>query len=72
MNKLKLPFTDNMNGGKKSFKILNENQIMNNPSILNIIQKMFETTPETQSSAKYIKASTTKQYYKKINSKKIK
>jgi hypothetical protein len=78
---IKLPFTINMSGGNKdSFKILNnkeiskkiqnkiQNKIKNNNNIMTFIKKMF--VQNNTNKIQYIKASTTKEYYKKINSKK--
>jgi len=73
---IKLPFTDELKGGnKKSFKILNEEQLVNklkkDVSMLNIIKKFIHINNTNNNSNKinYVKASNTKEYYKKINKK---
>ena len=73
---IKLPFTDELKGGnKKSFKILNEEQLVNklkkDVSMLNIIKKFININNTNNNSNKinYVKASNTKEYYKKINKK---
>jgi hypothetical protein len=70
---IKLPFTNELKGGnKKSFKILNEEQLKNklkkNQSILNVIKKFIYLNNENNNSENiiYIKASETKEYYNKI------
>jgi len=80
---MKLPFTIDINGGnKESFKILNNKQInekiKKDPNILNFIKKMFiKNTSNSKKSLNintnkinYLKATSTEEYYKKINSKK--
>jgi hypothetical protein len=83
---MKLPFTITMTGGnKESFKILNSKQInegihekiKNDDNILSLIKKMFVTNNSNKKSLnnntnkiKYLKATSTEEYYKKINSKK--
>jgi hypothetical protein len=72
---IKLPFTNELKGGnKKSFKILNEEQIVNklkkDVSMLNIIKKFINLNNSNNSNKiNYVKASNTKEYYKKINKK---
>ena len=73
---IKLPFTNELKGGnKKSFKILNEEQVVNklkkDVSMLNIIKKFIHINNTNNNSNKinYVKASDTKEYYKKINKK---
>ena len=73
---IKLPFTNELKGGnKKSFKILNEEQLVNklkkDVSMLNIIKKFIHLNNNNNNSSKinYVKASDTKEYYKKINKK---
>ena len=73
---IKLPFTNELKGGnKKSFKILNEEQLVNklkkDVSMLNIIKKFIHINNTNNNSNKinYVKASDTKEYYKKINKK---
>lgn len=82
---MKLPFTITMTGGNnESFKILNNKQITetihekikNDDNILSLIKKMFITNTSKKSlnsntnKIKYLKATSTEEYYKKINSKK--
>jgi len=69
---IKLPFTNELKGGnKKSFKILNDEQIVNklkkDVSMLNIIKKFIHINNTNNNSNKinYVKASDTKEYYKK-------
>jgi hypothetical protein len=73
-------------GNKESFKILNNKQInenihgkiKNDDNILSLIKKMFiKNTSNSKKSLnintnkiKYLKATSTEEYYKKINSKK--
>jgi hypothetical protein len=77
MNKtIKLPFTNELKGGnKKSFKILNEEQLVKklkkNDSMLNIIKKFIHLNDSNNNSnnsnkINYVKASNTKEYYKKL------
>lgn len=72
---IKLPFTNELKGGKKTFKILNEEQLVNkmkkDVTILNIIKKFINLNNSNNNSNKinYVKASDTKTYYKKINKK---
>ena len=75
-NKLVLPFTNEQNGGsKKTFKLLNDNEInkkiTKNPSLMNFVKKLlFKNEQNKNNSEKkinYVKASTTKNYYKNIN-----
>jgi hypothetical protein len=73
---IKLPFTNELKGGnKKSFKILNEEQLKNklkkNPTILNVIKKFIYLNNQNNNSESiiYIKASDTKEYYNKLNKK---
>ena len=73
---IKLPFTNELKGGnKKSFKILNEEQIVTklkkNSSMLNIIKKFIHLNNNNNNSNKinYVKGSDTKEYYKKLNKK---
>lgn len=73
---IRLPFTNELKGGnKKSFKILNEEQVVNklkkDVSMLNIIKKFIHINNTNNNSNKinYVKASDTKEYYKKINKK---
>jgi len=69
---IKLPFTNELKGGnKKSFKILNEEQIVNklkkDVSMLNIIKKFIHINNTNNSNKiNYVKGSDTKEYYKKI------
>ena len=74
-------------GNKESFKILNNKQInetihkkiKNDENILSFIKKMFiKNTSNSKKSLnsntnkiKYLKATSTEEYYKKINSKKV-
>jgi len=69
---IKLPFTNELKGGdKKSFKILNDEQIVNklkkDVSMLNIIKKFISINNTNNNSNKinYVRASDTKEYYKK-------
>ena len=75
---IKLPFTNELKGGnKKSFKILNEEQVVDklkkDVSMLNIIKKFIHINNTNNNSNKinYVRASDTKEYYKKINKKKL-
>ena len=72
-----LPFTVDMKGGNnKSFKILNDTQInaklKKKSTILNFIKSMITQNSNNANNNKleYVKASETKEYYKKINSNK--
>jgi hypothetical protein len=74
-------------GNKESFKILNNKQInenihkkiKNDTNILSLVKKMFiKNTSNSKKSLnnnsnkiKYLKATSTEEYYKKINSKKV-
>ena len=74
-------------GNKESFKILNNKQInetihkkiKNDDNILSFLKKMFiKNTSNSKKSLntnsnkiKYLKATSTEEYYKKINSKKV-
>jgi hypothetical protein len=73
---INLPFTNELKGGnKKSFKIMNDEQLVNrskkNISILNIIKKFVHIDNNLNNSNKinYVNASNTKEYYKKLNKK---
>ena len=73
MNKLILPFTNDLKGGsKKSFKILNEEQInkkvKKSQSLLNFVKKMIYINNAQNNSNKlnFVKASNTKKYYKNL------
>ena len=73
MNKLTLPFTNDMKGGsRKSFKILNEEKlnkrIKKSEGLLNFVKKMVYMNNSQNNSNKvnFVKASTTKSYYKNI------
>jgi 3-deoxy-D-arabino-heptulosonate 7-phosphate (DAHP) synthase class II len=78
-NNIKIPFTNELKGGnKKSFKILDDKQLVknvkNNTSILNMIKKFIDINNTSLSmnntnKINYIKASDTKEYYQKINKK---
>ena len=67
-NKLKLPFI--LNGGnKKSFKLLNENELKKkslkqSAGMLNYLQKIIFEKNNSNNELNYIKASETKEYYK--------
>jgi hypothetical protein len=79
---IKLPFTCELKGGnKKSFKILNEEQLAKNAkkdvTILNVIKKFITFNNNNNNNnnnnltkVNYIKGSDTKEYYKKIRLKK--
>jgi len=70
---INLPFTNKLKGGnKKSFKILNNEQInikiKKNPSLINYIKKFIlqsDNKPDLNK-VNYIKASDTKLYYKNL------
>ena len=68
--KLKLPFTINPVEKTKSFKILNGKEL--HGGFLNFIKQFITPTKKITDSNKliYVKGSSTKEYYKKINSKK--
>ena len=67
-NKLKLPFI--LNGGnKKSFKLLNENELKKkslkqSAGMLNYLQKIIFEKNNSNNGLNYIKSSETKEYYK--------
>jgi hypothetical protein len=70
---INLPFTTDLKGGSKSsFKILNDEglnlSVKNNTnSILNTVRKMiYKNSSENSNKINYIKASSTKKYYKNI------
>lgn len=73
--KLELPFI--MDGGNKySFKILNnkkvsKNSLKQNAGLLNYIEKLLfdDETKKNKETINYLKASTTKLYYKNIKNK---
>lgn len=75
--KIKLPFTNEIIGGnKKSFKLLKDDQIglgmVNKQNILNTIKKMLSlknNNSSNENKVTYIKASESKEYYKKLNTK---
>ena len=71
-SKLKLPFTmDSKKTQKtKSFKILNSKELQG--GFLNFIKQFITPTKKITNSNKliYVKGSSTKEYYKKINTKK--
>jgi len=69
---IKLPFTNLIKGGNNdSFKIMNNTQInkkiKNSGNLLGFIKKIF--VKNSYNKIKYLKASETEEYYKKINSK---
>lgn len=71
---IKLPFTIQNGGNKKSYKLLNENELNNkikSTNIINFVKKMIFTNGKNNNVNKviYIKASNTKNYYNKINKK---
>jgi hypothetical protein len=73
MNKLTLPFTNDMKGGsRKSFKILNEQQInkkiKKSESLINFVKKMvfMNNSQNNTNKVNFVKASSTKTYYKNM------
>jgi hypothetical protein len=77
-SKLVIPFTTEQKGGsKKTFKLLNDTEINNkmtkNPNLMNFVKKLlFKNEQEknkSETKVNYVKASTTKNYYKNINNK---
>jgi len=71
---IKLPFTNLIKGGNNdSFKIMNNSQInkkiKNSGNLLSFIKKIFVKNTSNTNKIKYLKASETEEYYKKINSK---
>jgi len=76
---LNLPFSIN-GGSKKTFKILKEDELnklsqKKGKGILNFVKKLMvdkkeENLKKNKNSILYTKASTTKEYYQKINKKK--
>ncbi len=75
MNKIKLPFSNKKAG--KTFKIMNQNEM--NKSLFSFIKKILSSKENNKSNKKindnnnkleFIKGSTTKEYYKKIKTKK--
>ena len=69
---INLPFTSDIKGGNnKSFKILNEEQVINNiknKSIFNFLKKMLYANQNNNTNKiNYVKASSAKKYYEKIN-----
>lgn len=78
MNNIKLPFTtDIKTGGNSSFQILNNKQITQkikkDKNIISLIKNLMHSNENNNNSNKmnYIKASSTKEYYDKLNQKKI-
>ena len=75
MKKMNLPFTSDLKGGnKKSFKILNdkemEKDIGKNESIINFLKKIIVANKNNnENKVNYVKASTTKKYYKNLSHK---
>lgn len=75
MIKLNLPFTDQKGGNKNSFKILNNSEInnkMKKTNIVSFIKKMISfnnKNNKNNSNVQFIKGSSTKDYYQKINKK---
>ena len=71
MIKLNLPFTDKKGGNKNSFKILSNTELnnkMKKTNIINFVKKMISLNNSNNSSnIEFVKASNTKEYYKKIN-----
>jgi len=75
---IKLPFTNELKGGnKKSFKIMNEEQLVKNvkkdETILNYLKKFItfnNNNNNNNTKINYMKGSDTKEYYKKIRLKK--
>ena len=74
-NKLVLPFTNEQKGGsKKTFKLLNDSEInkkiTKNPSLMNFVKKILfkneQNKNNSENNINYVKASTTKNYYKNI------
>jgi hypothetical protein len=74
-SKLVLPFTNEQKGGsKKTFKLLNDSEInkkiTKNPSLMNFVKKILFKNEQNKNNSEnkinYVKASTTKNYYKKI------
>ncbi len=74
MNKIKLPFSNKKAG--KTFKIMNQNEM--NKSLFSFIKKILSSKENNKSNKKinnddkseFIKGSTTKEYYRKIKTKK--
>ena len=71
---IKLPFTIQNGGSKKTYKLLNENELNNkikSTNIVNFVKKMIFTNSKNNNvnKVKYIKGSNTKNYYNKINKK---
>jgi hypothetical protein len=78
MNKINLPFTtDIKKGGSSSFKILDNKQITQkikkDKNIISLIKNLMQSNQNNNNSNKlnYVKASSTKEYYDKLNRKKI-
>lgn len=72
MIKLNLPFTDQKGGNKNSFKILNNIEInnkMKKTNIISFVKKMISLNNNNNSNVQFIKGSSTKDYYQKINRK---
>ena len=74
-NKLVLPFTNTETGGsKKTFKLLNDSEInkkiIRNPSLMNFVKKILFKNEQSKNNSEnkinYVKASSTKNYYKNI------
>ena len=74
-NKLLLPFTNIETGGsKKTFKLLNDSEInkkiIRNPSLMNFVKKILFKNEQSKNNSEnkinYVKASSTKNYYKNI------
>jgi uncharacterized membrane-anchored protein YjiN (DUF445 family) len=71
---IKLPFTIQSGGNKKSYKLLSDNELNNKikkTNIVNFVKKMIFTNSKNNNvnKVKYVKASNTKNYYNKINKK---
>ena len=74
-NKLVLPFTNEQKGGsKKTFKLLNDSEInkkmTKNQSLMNFVKKLLFKNEQNKNNSEnkinYVKASTTKNYYKNV------
>jgi len=71
---LNIPFVVDSSNNKKTYKLMNEEQIggkiFKNKYFINMIQNMLDMNKNKNNNIKYIKASSTKEYYEKIKNKK--
>ena len=77
MNNIKLPFTtDIKTGGNSSFQILDNKKLTQNikkdKNLISLIKDlMYSSENNNSNKLNYVKASSTKEYYDRLNQKKI-